>query len=154
MLIGGSGGINSLAPPMAVNLLAILVICKAIFTVALNLEPPELLGPHTDDPTRWPYGGCAEVVKIYPAPGSHLPPPPEIYADDWNVTITVVFSRPVTRILWDYDIRIWLRNVSLSKDSKWLRHRPLSTWLKVYGRGNCPLRRLLKYILKQLFTYS
>ena len=120
---------------MAVNLLAILVISKAIFTVSLNLEPTEFLGSYPGDPTRWPYGGCTEVVKIYPAPGSHLLPPPDIYAEDWNLTITVVFSRPVTRVSWDYDIRIWLWNVSLSNDSKWWRG------LVVRGTG------LLKYIL-------
>lgn len=102
---------------MAVNLLTAL----AIFTVpavSLNLEPPEFLGPYTNNPARWPYGGCVEVSKIYPAPGSRLLPPPDKYAKDWNLTITVVFSRPVTRILWNYDTRVWLWNIALTNSSK------------------------------------
>lgn len=92
---------------MAVNLLAGLLLFT-VSVVSLNLEPPEFLGAYTDDPARWPYGGCVEVSKIYPSPGSHLLPPPDGYAKDWNLTITVVFSRPVTKILWNYDIRTWL----------------------------------------------
>lgn len=103
---------------MAVTLFGAFVIF-IVPVVSLNLEPPEFLGPYTDDPARWPYGGCVQVSRIYPAPGSLLLPPLDPYAKDWNLTITVVFSRPVTRILWNYDIRVWLRNVALSNDSKW-----------------------------------
>ena len=102
---------------MAVNLLFALTIFT-VSAASLNLEPPEFLGPYTDDPTRWPYGGCVEVSKIYPAPGSHLLPPADKYAKYWDLNITVVFSRPVTRILWDYGIRTWLRNSSLNRDSE------------------------------------
>ena len=103
---------------MAVNLLVALAIFM-VPTASLNLDPPEFLGPYTDDPTRWPYGGCVEVSKIYPAPGSHLPPPADRYARYWNLTITVVFSRPVNRILWNVGIRKWLWNTQLYEDSKW-----------------------------------
>lgn len=103
---------------MAVNLLTALAFF-VVSAVSLDLEPPEFLGPYTDEPARWPYGGCVELSKIYPAPGSHLHPPLDKYAKNWNLTITVVFSRPVTRILWNYDIRIWLQDAPLlSNNSK------------------------------------
>ena len=96
---------------MAVTLLVAFAVFM-VSVISLNLEPPEFLGPYTDDPIRWPYGGCVEVTKIYPAPGSHLPPPFNKRAQNWNLTITVVFSRPVTRILWNFNtfIKLKLRN--------------------------------------------
>ena len=102
---------------MAVKFLIALTIFM-VSVISLNLEAPEFLGPYTNDPIRWPYGGCVEVTKIYPAPGSHLPPPFNKRAQNWNLTITVVFSRPVTRILWNHDIRLWLWDVSKSQSSK------------------------------------
>jgi len=105
---------------MAVNFLVALVVFT-VSAVSLNLEPAEFLGPYTDDSARWPYGGCVEISKIYPAPGSHLPSPHNKYAKEWDLTITVVFSRPVTRILWNYDIRIWLWNISYVNNSKSLK---------------------------------
>lgn len=102
---------------MAVNLFVALGIFT-VSVVSLNLNSPEFLGPYTDDPARWPYGGCVEVSKIYPPPGSHLLPPVDKYAQYWNLTVIVVFSRPVTRVLWNHGIRTWLRNASLYRDSK------------------------------------
>ena len=100
---------------MAVILLVTLSICIAS---ALSLNSPAwYLGSYTENPVRWPYGGCVEVSKIYPAPGSHLPPSLNKYAEDWNLTITVVFSRPVTRILWKFTNRTRLRLTPQSKQN-------------------------------------
>ena len=90
----------------------ILLVTLAIYIASvhsLNLNPPWYLGSHAANPVRWPYGGCVEVSKIYPAPGSHLPPSLNKYAKEWSLTITVVFSRPVTRILWKFTNRTRLR---------------------------------------------
>lgn len=101
---------------MAVILLVTLVICIAS-ALSLNLNPPWYLGPYAENPIRWPYGGCVEVSKIYPAPGTHLPPSLNKYAEEWNLTITVVFSRPVTRILWKFTNPTRLRLTPQSKQS-------------------------------------
>ena len=93
--------------------MAVKSLVTAVFllvsTLALNLSPPHYLGSYSDSPTRWPYGGCVEVTKIYPAPGLQLPPPLNKYAKEWNVTITVVFSRPVTATIRNFKDRTWLR---------------------------------------------
>jgi len=103
---------------MAVNLLVALAVF-AVYVVSLNLEPAEFMEPYTDDSARWPYGGCVEVTKIYPAPGSHLPPPLNKHAKEWNLTITVVFSRPVTMIRPTYfDFDAWYRFSREYRDPK------------------------------------
>ena len=93
---------------MAVKSLVTIVLFL-VSTLALNLNPPQYLGSFSNDPIRWPYGGCVEVARIYPAPGGPLPSPLNKYAKEWNVTITVVFSRPVTKITLDFKDRTWLR---------------------------------------------
>lgn len=93
---------------MAVNSLVTIAIF-IVSALALNLDPPQYLGSYSSDPAKWPYGGCVEVTKIYPAPGSRLPPSLNKLAREWNVTITVVFSRPVTRVVWNFKNRTWLR---------------------------------------------
>jgi len=88
---------------------AIAFTLLIVFVASLDPEPPEFLGPYTNESARWPFGGCAEVLKIYPAPGRKLPPP-KTYEENWNVKVTVVFSRPVTRVLWPFDDRAWIQS--------------------------------------------
>jgi len=92
---------------------AIITLVAASF----EPEPVDLLGPYTNESARWPFGGCAEVLKTYPAPGKQLSSP-KTYEVDWNIKITVVFSRPVTRILWPFDNRVWIHSKFLSTEKE------------------------------------
>jgi len=103
---------------------AVAFILIIVSTASVDPEPPEYLGPYSNESARWPFGGCAEVQKIYPAPGRKLPPP-KFYEKNWNIRVTVVFSRPVTRVLWPFDDRAWIQSKFLRKEFK--RFKPPET---------------------------